>query len=119
MDHEKCSQVDDKIKCWLAIKRKGDEKEIEFAVVVEFLRFLFYTWFCLIVIVGMALTYGFSTDNYGKIIGGVFGSVNVCAYFDFPPATYVLPAMYSIQIVLIYYLSNPYLEIVESFSMIH
>ena len=72
---------------------------------VELFRFIFYTWFCLIVIIGVALTYGFTVEkipDFVEIIEGVFGSVSVCAFFDFPPSTYLLPTMYSIQLILIY-----------------
>ena len=87
------------------IKKNGGEREIEISVVVEFYRFLFYTWFFLITLIGIALTYGVTAkenDDFYKVIEGVFGSVNVCAYFDFPPSTYILPAFYSIQVILIY-----------------
>ena len=105
MDREDYSEIDGNIKNWFAVKRKGKEREIELTVVVELFRFIFYAWFCLTVLIGVALTYGFTVKenkDFVKIIEGVFGSVNVCAFFDFPPATYVLPTMYSIQMILIY-----------------
>ena len=90
---------------WFDIKKKGAEREIEIAVVVEFYRFVFYSWFFFIILIGIALTYGVTAkanEDFYKVIEGVFGSVNICAYFDFPPSTYFLPALYSIQIILIY-----------------
>ena len=90
---------------WFDIKKKGAEREIEIAVVVEFYRFIFYSWFFFIIVIGTALTYGVTAkenEDFYKVIEGIFGSVNICAYFDFPPSTYFLPALYSIQIILIY-----------------
>lgn len=95
----------DNITQWFSIKKRGQEREIECSVVVELFRFIFYCWFLIIIGVGMALTHGITVKdnpNFYEIIEGVFGSVNVCAYFDFPPATYVLPVMYAIQIMFIY-----------------
>ena len=31
-----------------------------------------------------------------------FGSVNLCVVFDFPPATYILPSLYSVLVVFVY-----------------
>jgi hypothetical protein len=101
----KNSLVKDDTNQWLSIKKRGLEKEIEFSVVVEFFRFIFYCWFLAIVVVGMALTYGVTAKEnkmFYEVIEGVFGSVNICAYFDFAPSTYVLPVMYAIEIMLIY-----------------
>ena len=90
---------------WVGVKKNGAEREIEISVVVEFYRFIFYSWFSFIILIGITLTYGVTAkenDDFYKVIEGVFGSVNVCAYFDFPPSTYILPTLYSIQIILIY-----------------
>ena len=95
---------------WFSVKKKGLEREIEISVVVEFFRFLFYLWFVMIVAVGISLTYGVTAvsmktagnETFYEIIEGVFGSVNICAFFDFPPATYVLPTMYAILLLLLY-----------------
>ena len=96
---------DSTITKWFRTKTKESEKEIELSVVVEFFRFIFYTWFCIIVFVGMALTYGVTVkdnEEFYKLIESVFGAVNICAYFDFQPSTYILPSMYAIQLILIY-----------------
>ena len=101
----KNSLVNEAITKWFTIKKKGVEREIEFSVVVEFFRFIFYTWFVIIVITGIALTYGVTiktNETFYETIEGVFGSVNICAFFDFPPSTYFLPAMYAIQLLIIY-----------------
>ena len=95
---------------WFSVKKKGLEREIEISVVVEFFRFLFYLWFVMIVVVGISLTYGVTAvsmktagnETFYEVIEGVFGSVNICAFFDFPPATYVLPTMYAILLLLLY-----------------
>ena len=105
------SEVDGTVTKWFSVKKNGREKELEVAVVVEFLRFLFYLWFFVIVIVGMTLTHGITTkqmeaagknETYGDVIDKLFGSVNVCAFFDFPPSTYILPTMYAILLLLLY-----------------
>ena len=104
MDDQR-SVENDMVTKWFRTKTKDSEKEIELSVVVEFFRFIFYTWFCVIVFVGMVLTYGVTVQDHKdfyKVIEGVFGSVNICAYFDFQPSTYILPSMYSIQLILIY-----------------
>ena len=95
---------------WFSVKKKGLERELEISVVVEFFRFIFYLWFVMIVAVGISLTYGVTAvsmktagnETFYEIIEGVFGSVNICAFFDFPPATYVLPTMYAILLLLLY-----------------
>ena len=95
---------------WFSVKKKGLERELEISVVVEFFRFLFYLWFVMIVAVGISLTYGVTAvsmktagnETFYEIIEGVFGSVNICAFFDFPPATNVLPTMYAILLLLLY-----------------
>ena len=95
---------------WFSVKKKGLERELEISVVVEFFRFLFYLWFVMIVVVGISLTYGVTAvsmktagnETFYEVIEGVFGSVNICAFFDFPPATYVLPTMYAILLLLLY-----------------
>jgi hypothetical protein len=53
----------------------------------------------------MALTYGVTVKengNFTDTIEGVFGSINICANFDFPPSTYVLPTLYAIALFWIY-----------------
>ena len=95
---------------WFSVKKKGLERELEISVVVEFFRFLFYLWFVMIVAVGISLTYGVTAvsmktagnETFYEIIEGVFGSVNICAFFDFLPATYILPTMYAILLLLLY-----------------
>ena len=105
------SEVDGTVTKWFSVKKNGREKELEVAVVVEFFRFLFYLWFFVIVIVGMVLTHGITAkrmeaagknETYGDVIEKLFGSVNVCAFFDFPPSTYILPTMYAILLLLLY-----------------
>ena len=105
------SEVDGTVTKWFSVKKKGVERELEVSVVVEFFRFLFHLWFCVIVIVGMTLTHGITAkrmktagknETYGDVIEKLFGSVNVCAFFDFPPSTYILPTMYAILLLLLY-----------------
>ena len=105
------SEVDGTVTKWFSVKKKGVERELEVSVVVEFFRFLVYLWFFIIVIVGMSLTHGITAkqmeaagknETYGDVIEKLFGSVNVCAFFDFPPSTYILPTMYAILLLLLY-----------------
>ena len=90
----------------LKIVANGKDREIDMFVVVELFRFIFYLWFLVIVIVGMAMTYIFVDEDFKKVIAAVFGSVNICAYFDFPPNTYVLPTLYAIQLLIIFQYSS-------------
>ena len=46
-------------------------------------------------VMGVALTIGFAEVDYKAFLTSFFGSYNICAYFDFPPSTYVLPALYA------------------------
>ena len=90
---------------WYQVKKYGNERKIDFFVVVEFFRFVFYLWFVVIIIAGLVLTHGFAvnyTKDYKEIVFKVFGSINFCALFDFPPSTYVLPSLYAIHVVIIF-----------------
>ena len=84
------------------IKKLGNETEITLFVVVELLRFLIYLWFLLILLVGVFLTFGFVEEDHLAILKYIFGSVNICVYFEFPPTTYVLPTLYAIWPVLVF-----------------
>ena len=88
---------------WFQIKRNGNEREINLFVVVETFRFIFYLWFLLVIIVGILLTLTLSYNpEYKKIIRKIFGSINVCVFFDYPPATYVLPSLYAVWPVIVF-----------------
>lgn len=87
---------------WIKVNKVGEEREISLFVVVEVLRFIFYLWFVVIIITGVTLTIGFVDEEFKTTITSVFGSLNVCAFFDFPPSTYILPTLYAIQLVVIY-----------------
>ena len=90
-------------KQWLQIKRNGNEREINLFVVVETFRFIFYLWFLLVIIAGIVLTVTLSYEpEYKKIIRKIFGSINVCVFFDYPPATYVLPSLYAVWPVIVF-----------------
>ena len=84
----------------IEIKKVGKETEIKLFVVVELLRFLVYLWFVLFV--GVPVTLSFVDEDYRAIIKSIFGSVNVCLIFYFPPTTYVLPTLYAIWPVLVF-----------------
>ena len=84
------------------IKEIDGEKEINFFVVIEMFRFLFYLWFVIIIITGISLTILFTEEKYSEIIKTIFGSVNVCVFFDFPPAIYLLPTLYAIWPIIIF-----------------
>jgi hypothetical protein len=74
-------------------------KRIELNLVVEQLRFATYVSFLLIILLGMWLTVAFADVDYdNNFLTNVFGSTNVCIYFDFAPSNYVLPAFYNMCI---------------------
>jgi len=76
------------------------EKRFELTLVVEQLRFAMYSSFLFIIILGYTLSKAFADIDYeDNFLKNVFGSTNVCIYFDFPPSTYVLPAIYNIVVL--------------------
>ena len=84
------------------IKDVDGEKEITFFAVVEMFRFLVYLWFVFIMMTGILLTFFFTEEEYEEIIKTVFGSVNVCVFFDFAPSIYVLPSLFAFWPVLVF-----------------
>ena len=82
--------------------KDGTEKKIKLFVVVELFRFLSYAWTTIILAVGGVLTVLYSGVDYTAVMKSIAGSMNVCVYIDFPPATYVLPAMYSLCPILVF-----------------
>ena len=68
-------------------------------VIVEDLRICFYATALLIFVVGITLTKAFTKGDYGSIIRDVYGGENICVYFDFPPATYVLPILWCFAVI--------------------
>ena len=73
------------------VVKNGAERSIRFSMVVENFRTLFYWSLLGVILLGITLTKLFVEIDSTKIIKDVFGANNICAYFDFPPATYCLP----------------------------
>ena len=73
------------------VVKDGAERSIRFSMVVENFRTLFYWSFLGVFLLGITLTKLFVKEDVTEIIKDVFGASNVCAYFDFPPATYYVP----------------------------
>jgi len=82
------------------IRSSGMERKINFFVVVELFRFLFYVWFIFLIVFSVIITVAFVEVDYKKIVKSFGGSINVCVYIDFPPVTYMVPALYSIFIII-------------------
>lgn len=78
----------------LVVVKVGDEKEIKVGVVLEDFRVSFFTSFLITLLVGFLLTRFFVEEDAKVIIVDVFGSSNVCTYFNFPPSTYVSPFLW-------------------------
>lgn len=73
------------------------ERAIEVSVVIEEIRVALYASFIGIIVIGIILTRSFASVDYDdNFLTRVFGNTNVCIYFDFPPSTYVLPALYNV-----------------------
>ena len=72
----------------------GTEYGLKVTLVVENFRALFYLGFVCVLVMGFILTTEFVTLDHTAIIQDVFGLSNLCAYVDFPPATYVAPIVY-------------------------
>ena len=70
---------------------KDYDQQIRISIVVENFRTLFYWFFLFTVLLGMFLTKTFAKPGSAIILTNVFGASNICANFDFPPATYLLP----------------------------
>ena len=71
-------------------------------IVVEKLRLMGYAGFWVVVLVGMVLTKAFANIDLNEtLLVEVFGYNNICVYFDFPPATYVLPFLWAVTLVLL------------------
>ena len=69
---------------------------LDLFIVVEMLRFFFYLWFVVIILVGLVITLAAVEIDYTAVLKSLGGAAGVCAFFDFPPATYVLPSMYAL-----------------------
>ena len=92
------------------IRRSSNGGDISF--VVEELRLAGYVGFWLIVLTGMVLTRLYSgIDMDQTILTRVFGYNNICVYFDFAPATHVLPFLWAVTLVmLLCYLGAQWLQ---------
>merc|ERR1712038_1613548 len=66
------------------------------------MRFVFYLWFILLILVGLTVTLGYVEEDYRAIFKSIFGSVNVCVFFYFPTTKYVLPTLYALWPVLVF-----------------
>ena len=87
---------------FMEIKSHGKETEVRLFVMVEFLRFLFYLWFIILILIGTLLNLGFVEEDYRKFMNHFFGSVSVCVCFNAPPASFVLPILYAIWPVIVF-----------------
>lgn len=82
------------------IRRSSDHGDISF--VVEELRLAGYAAFWVLVLTGAVLTrlYG-HVDMHDTVLTRVFGYNNICVFFDYPPATYVLPFLWAITLAML------------------
>ena len=91
---------------FVVTETNGNEKQIKVTVVVEKLRFIFLISFMVIIGVGVVLTELFTphfvSGDIKKPLRDAFGVLSVCVYFDYPPATYVLPTLYALELFFIY-----------------
>ena len=87
---------------FMELKNHGKETEIKLFVMVEFLRFLFYLWFIILILIGTLLNLGFVEEDYRKFMNHFFGSVSICVCFNAPPASFVLPILYAIWPVIVF-----------------
>jgi len=79
------------------IKNADGEYSLNMVIVLEDLRVGVYASFNVVVIFGIILTELFAEGVDGDTtlyIRGVFGVSNMCIFFDFPPATYILPVLW-------------------------
>jgi len=74
-----------------------------FTVTIERVRLLAYSGFWLIVLLGIAITEatkgwypgGAPADLQDSLLTHVFGYNNICVYFDYEPANFILPAVWA------------------------
>jgi hypothetical protein len=70
--------------------------------VVEKIRLLGYAGFWVVVLAGYLITMAFGhIDLHNTLLTQVFGYNNLCVFFDFPPATFVLPFLWAITLVFL------------------
>ena len=84
------------------VMKNGKEAKIQIFVVVEIFRLAAFLWFLFLIVFGIILTASFTQEDYTKILKDIFGIVSVCAYFDFYPATHVLPIIYAFFPILVF-----------------
>jgi hypothetical protein len=86
----------------MVLPQRMSSGEGDLALVVEKIQLLGYVGFWIIVLVGVILTRFFSHVNLqDTLLTQVFGYNNICVYFDYPPATYVLPLLWAVTLVLL------------------
>jgi hypothetical protein len=91
-------------------RRSSNDGDISF--VVEEFRVAGYAGFWLVVLTGVVLTRLYGGVDMGQtVLMQVFGYNNICVYFDFAPATYVLPFLWAVTLVmLLCYLGAQWLQ---------
>ena len=75
----------------------------------ETLRVVVYLFFISIVLVGLLVTRTFSEHAiHDNTLKDLWGYNNICVFFDHAPATYILPTLYSINMLFIsvYFVSS-------------
>jgi hypothetical protein len=91
----------------------------------ESMRLLGYAGFWFVVIMGIVITNatkgwypgGAPADLSDSLLTHVFGYNNICIYFDYPPANYVLPIVWAfVYLLLLCYLTVQWLEIQGRFD---
>jgi len=75
------------------------EHTLNMVVVIEDFRVAFYLTSLALTGIGMLLTKAFTKEDYGAIIEDVYGFSNTCIYFDFAPATYILPILWVFAVI--------------------
>ena len=83
----------------LTIDNNNGEHSLNMVLVVEDFRVAFYSVFIFIIIVGVILTKAFTDIDHNNILVSVYGISNLCAYFDWPPSTYVLPVLWCFSLI--------------------
>jgi len=77
-------------------------EDSDLVLVVEKIRLFGYIGFWVIVVTGVTLTKVFGRiDLDDTLLTKVFGYNNICVYFDYPPATYILPLLWAITLVFL------------------
>ena len=82
------------------ITNDNGEHSLNMIIVIEDFRAGFYLSFIGMTLIGVVLTKSLTKEDYNAVLTRLYGGSNLCAYYDFAPSIYVLPALYGVPLIL-------------------